>query len=120
MLNAASNAKGVSVSPGSLVSIYGTALASTLANADSIPLSTTLGNVTVTFNNIPAPLLYVSSAPQQINAQVPWELAGQHFGADRGDNGGTRFGAYQRVADCGRAWNLLLRLGCRAGDRVRQ
>jgi uncharacterized protein (TIGR03437 family) len=76
VLNAASNAKGVSVAPGSLVSIYGTALASQLAQASSIPLSTSLGNVSVTFNNIAAPLLFVSAAPQQINAQIPWELAG--------------------------------------------
>jgi uncharacterized protein (TIGR03437 family) len=76
VLNAASNAKGVAVAPGSLVSIYGNALASSLANADSIPLSTTLGNVSVTFNNIPAPLLFVNAAPQQINAQMPWELQG--------------------------------------------
>ena len=76
VLNAASNAKGVAVAPGSLVSVYGTALASQLAAASTIPLSTSLGNVSVTFNNIPAPLLYVSNAPQQINAQVPWELQG--------------------------------------------
>jgi uncharacterized protein (TIGR03437 family) len=76
VLNAASNAKGASVAPGSLVSIYGTALASSLANADTIPLSTKLGNVSVTFGGIPAPLLFVSNAPQQINAQIPWELAG--------------------------------------------
>jgi uncharacterized protein (TIGR03437 family) len=31
-----------------------------------------LGNVSVTFNNIPAPLLFVS--PQQINAQLPWQV----------------------------------------------
>ena len=76
VLNAASNAKGVAVSAGSLISIYGTALASSVANADSIPLSNTLGNVSVTFDNIPAPMLYVSNAPQQINAQIPWEVQG--------------------------------------------
>jgi minor extracellular serine protease Vpr len=89
VLNAASNAKGVSVSPGSLVSIYGTALASTLANAGTIPLSTTLGNVTVTFNNIPAPLLYVGTTPQQINAQLPWELQGSSSAQVVVSNGGT-------------------------------
>ncbi len=76
VLNAASNAKGVAVAAGSLVSIYGTALSSTMASADSIPLSTKLGNVVVTFNNIQAPLTYVGNAPQQINAQIPWELQG--------------------------------------------
>ncbi len=66
-------ANGMSpVAPGSLVSIYGSNLAAALAQADSIPLSTTLGNVSVTFNGVPAPLLFVSSG--QINAQLPWNV----------------------------------------------
>jgi len=66
-------ASGVSpVTPGSLVSIYGTNLASGLAQADSIPLSTTLNNVSVTFNGVAAPLLFVSTG--QINAQLPWNV----------------------------------------------
>ncbi len=36
---------------------------------------TTLANVTVTFNNVPAPLIFVSQG--QINAIVPYEVAGQ-------------------------------------------
>ncbi|HEX3877652.1 MAG TPA: IPT/TIG domain-containing protein [Bryobacteraceae bacterium] len=60
------------VSPGSLVSIYGSNLASSLAQADTIPLSTTLNNVSVSINGVAAPLLFVSSG--QINAQVPWEV----------------------------------------------
>src|SRR6266542_4420411 len=74
------NAGGVSnaanglgtVAPGSLVSIYGSTLAGGLAQADSIPLSTTLSNVSVTFNGVPAPLLFVSTG--QINAQLPWNV----------------------------------------------
>lgn len=66
-------ANGLStVTPGSLVSIYGTNLAGGLAQADSIPLSTTLSNVSVTFNGVPAPLLFVSGG--QINAQLPWNV----------------------------------------------
>lgn len=66
-------ANGLSpVSPGSLVSIYGTELAAGLAQADSIPLATSLNNVSVTFNGVPAPLLFVSSG--QINAQLPWNV----------------------------------------------
>lgn len=73
VLNAASFTKGQPVTPGSLVSIFGTNLASGLSQAGSIPLSTALGDVTsVTFNNIVAPLLFVS--PGQINAQLPWEV----------------------------------------------
>jgi uncharacterized protein (TIGR03437 family) len=62
------------VTPGSLISIFGSNLAGSLAQADSIPLSTSLNSVSVTINGIPAPLLFVSSG--QINAQVPWEANG--------------------------------------------
>ncbi len=66
-------ANGLSpVSPGSLVSIYGTNLAAGLAQADSIPLSTTLSDVSVTFNGVAAPLLFISGG--QINAQLPWNV----------------------------------------------
>src|SRR5580658_4431985 len=58
--------------PGSLVSIFGSNLASANTSATTIPLPLTLGNVSVTFNNIAAPLLFVS--PQQINAQLPWQV----------------------------------------------
>ena len=61
------------VAPGSIVSIFGTNLAGSLAVASTIPLSTTLGDVTsVTFNDIPAPFYFVSGG--QINAQLPWNV----------------------------------------------
>jgi uncharacterized protein (TIGR03437 family) len=60
------------VAPGALVSIFGSTLADGPAQADAIPLSTTLGNVSVTFNGIPAPLLFVSTG--QVNAQLPWNV----------------------------------------------
>lgn len=60
------------VVPGSLVSIFGSNLASQAASAGTAPLPLTLGGASVTFNAIPAPLLYVS--PTQINAQLPWEV----------------------------------------------
>jgi uncharacterized protein (TIGR03437 family) len=60
------------VVPGSLVSIFGSNLSSGTASAGAIPLSVTLGGVSVIFNGIAAPLLYVSA--QQINAQLPWEV----------------------------------------------
>lgn len=76
VVNAASFQQGQAVAGGSLVSIFGTSLASSLAIADSIPLSTSMNGVSVTFNDIPAPLLFV--APGQINAQLPWNVsAGQ-------------------------------------------
>src|SRR5205823_5315496 len=49
----------------------GTNLAAANAAADTVPLSTTLSNVNVTFNGVGAPLLLVT--PGQINAQVPFE-----------------------------------------------
>lgn len=70
--NAAGPASGVT--PGSLISIYGTELASALAQADSIPLATALNGASVTFNDVAAPLLFVS--PGQINAQLPWNVLG--------------------------------------------
>lgn len=79
VLNGASFARGQAVVPGALVSIFGTSLASSLTLADSVPLSTTLGGVKVTFNNIAAPLQFVShnaASGDQINAQVPWEVQG--------------------------------------------
>ncbi len=57
------------VAPGSLVAIFGTALALNTAAAPSVPLPISLNDVSVTFNGIPAPLLYVSAT--QINAEVP-------------------------------------------------
>ncbi len=74
IVNAASFAGGQPVAAGSLVAIFGSNLASGLAQADSIPLSTRLGDTRVLFNGIAAPLLFVSAG--QINAQLPWEVLG--------------------------------------------
>jgi uncharacterized protein (TIGR03437 family) len=80
VLNGASFAKGQPVSPGGLVSIFGSGLVSKLAEADTIPLSAKLGGVTVTFADFPpAPLLAVipgvpGQSDDQINAQVPWQI----------------------------------------------
>jgi uncharacterized protein (TIGR03437 family) len=60
--------------PGSIVSIFGTSLASGVASASTVPLSTSLGGVSVTFNGTPAPLFFVG--PSQINAQLPAGLSG--------------------------------------------
>lgn len=71
--NAASFERGVGVAPGSLAMVFGTQLASNLARADTVPLSTTIGDVvSVTFNNITAPLQFVSE--NMINVQVPWNV----------------------------------------------
>jgi uncharacterized protein (TIGR03437 family) len=72
VLNGASFTKGQAVAPGSLVSIFGTDLSAGLTQNDTVPLSTSLSNVSVRINNIPAGLYFVS--PGQVNAQVPWDV----------------------------------------------
>ena len=82
ILNAASFT--TPVAPGALLSIFGTSLASSMASADTIPLSNSLSGVTVQFvqgsNTFPAPMLFVfqgdpnQNTPSQINAQLPWEI----------------------------------------------
>jgi uncharacterized protein (TIGR03437 family) len=65
------------VAPGQLVTLFGYELgpqagvSGFASNQTSFP--TSLANVQVTFDGVPAPLLYVSSS--QINAQVPFEVA---------------------------------------------
>jgi uncharacterized protein (TIGR03437 family) len=75
--NAASGALGA-VSPGEIVSIYGTAMGPVTAAYAAIDpttgkLSTSIGGVQVLFNGIAAPLFYASAT--QINAVVPYEMA---------------------------------------------
>jgi uncharacterized protein (TIGR03437 family) len=78
ILNGASFAAGQPVTGGSLISIFGTNLAVTAAGADTIPLSTHLGGVSIVqFQNgtnppIDAPILFVG--PTQLNVQVPWDI----------------------------------------------
>ena len=65
------------ISPGQLATIRGAHLGTppVTAEADSTGLfPTTMGNFRVTFNGIPAPLLYVST--EQINCVVPHGVAG--------------------------------------------
>lgn len=64
---------------GSFVAVFGTNFASSLTLADSIPLSNSLANVSVTFNGVQAPMVAVghnvnAAGDDQINAQVPWEV----------------------------------------------
>jgi uncharacterized protein (TIGR03437 family) len=75
--NAASYATGA-VSPGELVTIFGTAIGpATAASATTDPatgkLATTIGGVQVLFNGTAAPMIYASST--QVSAVVPYEMA---------------------------------------------
>jgi uncharacterized protein (TIGR03437 family) len=60
------------VAPGSLMSIFGSNMASGVINATSLPLQTSAGGTSVTMNGILCPLLYVS--PFLLNVQVPTNL----------------------------------------------
>jgi uncharacterized protein (TIGR03437 family) len=61
-----------SVAPGSLISIYGSNLASANLAAASTPLQSKLLGTSVSINGVAVPLLFVS--PLQINGQVPYEI----------------------------------------------
>lgn len=61
------------ISPGCLISIFGTGFAPSLDNAGSVPLPTNLMNTSVEIGGFAAPLYFVS--PTQINAQVPFEVS---------------------------------------------
>ena len=79
VVNAASYAAGVVV-PGGIATLFGTGIvsASGIVSAAAVPLPTTLGGTQVLVNNIPAPLFAVANVnrQEQINFQVPWEVAG--------------------------------------------
>jgi uncharacterized protein (TIGR03437 family) len=77
VINAASYATGP-VSPGEMVTIFGTAIGPvTAAYATTDPstgkLATTIGGVQVLFDGIAAPMIYASST--QVSAVVPYEMA---------------------------------------------
>jgi len=63
------------VAPGSIVSLFGKNLAAGNNFASGLPLPRTLGGVRVLIGDIEAPLFYVG--PNQVNAQVPFELAAE-------------------------------------------
>jgi uncharacterized protein (TIGR03437 family) len=80
-IDSAASFQSGTVSPGEIVTIFGSNLGpatpalgtSFTPTGNTVP--TTLANVSVTFNNVPAPIIFV--APGQINAIVPYEVAGQ-------------------------------------------
>jgi uncharacterized protein (TIGR03437 family) len=64
------------VAPGSIAAVFGNFLLATPASATSLPAPTNLGGLSFQFGaGPPAPLFYANGA--QVNAQIPWELAGQ-------------------------------------------
>jgi len=95
--NGASFAAGLS--PGSLGTIFGTALsdASGIVQAQTVPLPDTLMTTSLTVGGIAAPLIAVANAngAEQINFQVPWEVAGQGSVSIVVSNGGVSSQAVQ-------------------------
>lgn len=81
VVDGASFTRGRAVAPGSIVSIFGTALADVRAAAFLLPLPLGLDNAAVSFDvpsaGISVPGRFYYASPSQINVQVPWELAGQ-------------------------------------------
>jgi uncharacterized protein (TIGR03437 family) len=59
--------------PGMLLSVFGTRLAASTAQAARLPLPLTMGGVSATVNGITAPLHDIS--PGQLNVQVPYETS---------------------------------------------
>ena len=87
------------VSPGEIVTMFGNgigpvtpATGTSFEPTASGTVPTTLANVTVTFNNVPAPLIFVSQG--QINAVVPYEVAGQTSVPVVVNNNGTKSAAF--------------------------
>jgi uncharacterized protein (TIGR03437 family) len=70
--NAAAETPINAVAPGSLVSIYGDKLNARFESGPSNPLSQLIAGTVVTVGERLLPLIYVS--PQQINAQLPYDL----------------------------------------------
>jgi uncharacterized protein (TIGR03437 family) len=70
----AANYSGAVLTPGSLLSIFGSGLADSTAKADKLPLPADLAGTQVLISGAIAPLLYVS--PLQIDAQAPFGLEG--------------------------------------------
>jgi uncharacterized protein (TIGR03437 family) len=59
-------------SPGMIMAVYGSQLASGTQSAATLPLGDSLSGTSATVNGYPAPLFYVS--PAQLNIQVPYEV----------------------------------------------
>jgi uncharacterized protein (TIGR03437 family) len=73
---AASNGVGAPVAPGALVAIFTSTLATQAANFNTPTLPDSLAGVSVTFNNVTAPIASVSptGAFPFVSAQVPFEV----------------------------------------------
>ena len=83
------------VSPGELITIFGSNLAANTVVASSIPFPTTLGEVQVNVNGLPAPIYYVTST--QISVLVPYATAAGSIASISVINNGTASNTVTRV-----------------------
>ena len=74
-VNNASFAAGP-MTPGSLVSIFGTGLSGRVLTAPGPLLPLALGTTALPLGGVAMPLIH--ALPEQVDAQIPWELAGQN------------------------------------------
>ncbi|HEY1220801.1 MAG TPA: hypothetical protein VGF03_17800 [Bryobacteraceae bacterium] len=78
LVNAASQSQGA-VSPGEIVTLYGAGIGPPSGVTGSLDAAGLLGNLLagaeVRFDGVPAPLFYAQAS--QVNAQVPYSIAGQ-------------------------------------------
>lgn len=80
VVNAAGFTAGAAVAPGSIAAVFGRNLALSTASAGSTPLPTSLAGSLIRFEGTHVvPKFYAS--PEQVNIQVPWELAGSSAGS---------------------------------------
>jgi uncharacterized protein (TIGR03437 family) len=85
-VNSASMAPGA-IAPGSIIAISGANFAASAMSASSMPLPTILGNTSVIFNGVAAPLFSVSNT--QIYAQAPFSLTAGVAAAIQVNQGGA-------------------------------
>jgi uncharacterized protein (TIGR03437 family) len=90
-LVSAASLLGASVAPGEVVSLFGFNLGPASPHSLEVEtddkISSALANVHVFFDGVPAPLLFVSSS--QINALVPFSVAGKNTTAVQIENNGA-------------------------------
>ncbi len=71
----ADNVQLTSVTPGQVLSVFGSRLASSRGAVPPGGSAFSFQGITVTFNGVAAPILYTSG--EQVNLQAPYEIAGQ-------------------------------------------
>lgn len=67
--------KGSAPAAGAIASLFGTNFATATQEAEVVPLPSQIGQTRVYLNLRPAPLYFISA--NQVNVQIPWELAGE-------------------------------------------